>query len=196
MRLLQVAVFPVPVYRVSSEHLSAHSESNLPPVAPHFSTCCMTCALCLCVVLLPSAAFTPNHLPLCSEAAVMSLCCFVQCCHPAIFPCLQEKEASLPPEPSGNTEQPTVSCLFRMPDGTRASRRFLQTQPASLLFDFADARGAGGLPFGGYHLVMQFPRRVVDLATVQNKSVARAGLVSPQEVLLLERTVPNESGIS
>ena len=102
----------------------------------------------------------------------------------------------LPPEPSGNSEQPLVSCLFRMPDGTRASRRFLQTQPASLLFDFADARGAGGLPFGGYQLVMQFPRRVVSTASVQAKSIAEAGLTSPQEVLLLERTIQNEDMVS
>ncbi len=101
--------------------------------------------------------------------------------------CLQEKEASLPPEPSGNAEQQTVSCLFRMPDGTRASRRFLQSQPAHLLFDFADARGAGGLPVGGYQLVMQFPRRVVDMAAVQSQTIVEAGLAAPQEVLLLER---------
>ena len=101
---------------------------------------------------------------------------------------VQEKEALLPPEPSGNEGgQPVVSCLFRMPDGTRASRRFLQSQPAQLLFDFADARGAGGLPFGGYQLVMQFPRRVVDPALIQAQSIAEAGLVSSQEVLLLER---------
>ena len=106
---------------------------------------------------------------------------------------MQEKAALLPPEPSGNTEGPKVSCLFRMPDGTRASRLFLQNQPANLLFDFADAKGAGGLPFGGYHLVMQFPRRVVDAASVQTKSIAEAGLTSSQEVLLLERTSQAES---
>ena len=86
-----------------------------------------------------------------------------------------------------------MSCLFRMPDGTRASRVFLQSQSAKLLFDFADAKGAGGLPFGGYHLVMQFPRRVVDAASVQTKSIAEAGLISPQEVLLLERTSQADS---
>ena len=106
---------------------------------------------------------------------------------------VQEKAALLPPEPSGNAEGPKVSCLFRMPDGTRASRVFLQSQCANLLFDFADAEGAGGLPFGGYRLVMQFPRRVVDAASVQTKSIAEAGLTSPQEVLLLERTSQAES---
>ena len=106
---------------------------------------------------------------------------------------LQEKEALLPPEPTDNAEQPTVSCLFRMPDGTRASRRFLQSQPAQSLFDYADAKGAGGLPFGGYQLVMQFPRRVVDFALVQSKSILEAGLSSPQEVLLLERIATNQT---
>ena len=69
----------------------------------------------------------------------------------------------------------------------------MQSQPASMLFDFADARGAGGLPFGGYLLVMQFPRRVVDMSSAQTKSLAEAGLTSLQEVLLLERISRNES---
>ena len=106
---------------------------------------------------------------------------------------MQEKAALLPPEPSSNAEGPVVSCLFRMPDGTRASRVFLQSQPANLLFDFADAKGAGGLPFRGYQLVMQFPRRVVDAPSVQTKSIAEAGLTSSQEVLLLERTSQADS---
>ena len=108
----------------------------------------------------------------------------------------QEKEAGLPPEPTGNAEGPTVTCLFRMPDGTRASRKFLQSQAASLLFDFADARGAGGLLFGGYHLVTQFPRRVVDAASIQTKSIAEAGLTSAQEVLLLEQMMQDQSVVS
>ena len=100
---------------------------------------------------------------------------------------LQGKEASLPPEPTGNAEGPIVSCLIRMPDGTRASRRFLQSQGAQILFDFADARGAGGLPPGTYQLVMQFPRRVITAELAQSKSLIEVGLSSPQEVLLLER---------
>ena len=105
---------------------------------------------------------------------------------------VQEKEALLPPEPSGNSQEPIVTCLFRMPDGTRASRKFLKSQPAQLLFDFADARGAGGLPFGSYQLVMQFPRRVVEHALIQSKSMFEAGLVSAQEVLLLERVANSD----
>lgn len=102
----------------------------------------------------------------------------------------------LPPEPTGSAEGPVVSCLFRMPDGTRASRVFLQSQPANLLFNFADAKGAGGLPFGGYRLVMQFPRRVIDAALVQTQSIAEAGLTSPQEVLLLEAVHQAESMVA
>lgn len=83
-----------------------------------------------------------------------------------------------------------------MPDGTRASRVFLQSQPANLLFNFADAKGAGGLPFGGYRLVMQFPRRVIDAALVQTQSIAEAGLTSPQEVLLLEAVHQAESMVA
>lgn len=104
---------------------------------------------------------------------------------------LQEKKALLPPEPSGNAE-PVVTCLFRMPDGTRASRRFLQNQNAQVLFHFADSRGAGGLSFGSYQLVTQFPRRVITAADTDDKSLAELG-ISGQEVLLLERLATAQS---
>lgn len=91
----------------------------------------------------------------------------------------------MPPEPSGNAE-PVVTCLFRMPDGTRASRKFLQSQGAHVLFDFADSKGAGGLPIGAYQLVTQFPRRVVAVTDTHDKSLEDLGFTA-QEVLLLER---------
>ena len=79
-----------------------------------------------------------------------------------------------------------------MPDGTRASRRFLQTQGAQVLFDFADSKGAGGLPFGSYQLVTQFPRRVIKAEDTLDKSLAEMGFVA-QEVLLLERLMTAET---
>ena len=75
-----------------------------------------------------------------------------------------------------------------MPDGTRASRKFLQSQGAQVLFDFADSKGAGGLPFDGYQLVTQFPRRVITADDTRGKSLAEVG-VTAQEMLLLERLV-------
>ena len=79
-----------------------------------------------------------------------------------------------------------------MPDGTRASRRFLQTHGAQVLFDFADSKGAGGLPFGSYQLVTQFPRRVIKAEDTHNRSLAELGF-AVQEVLLLERLMTSET---
>ena len=52
--------------------------------------------------------------------------------------------------------------MFRMPDGSRAARRFPLDAPVGQLFHFCDARGAGGMRPGSYRLLMQYPRRVID----------------------------------
>ena len=52
---------------------------------------------------------------------------------------LQDKAAALPPEP-GAEEGATTSCLIRLPDGTRLSRRFHVSDPVRMLFDFVDAK--------------------------------------------------------
>ena len=51
----------------------------------------------------------------------------------------QDKAAALPPEP-GAEEEATTSCLIRLPNGTRLSRRFHISDPVRLLFDFVDAK--------------------------------------------------------
>lgn len=51
-----------------------------------------------------------------------------------------EKEAGLPDEvPVGSTE-PHVTCMFRLPDGSRVARRFRMTDPVQLLFDVVDSK--------------------------------------------------------
>jgi hypothetical protein len=100
------------------------------------------------------------------------------------------KEASLPQEPAADCGEPLLACLFRLPDGGRASRRFLLAQPLQLLFDYVDSLGAGGMAFGGYQLVTQYPRRVL---VPGSGSLQEAGWSGGQEVLLLEPSSKGES---
>lgn len=95
------------------------------------------------------------------------------------------KAASLPTEPAPDCTEAVVACLFRLPDGGRASRRFLLSQPLQLLFDYVDSQGAGGMEFGAYQLVTQYPRRVF-VASRGTDCLADVGLAAGQEVLLLE----------
>ncbi|PNH03896.1 Ubiquitin fusion degradation protein 1, partial [Tetrabaena socialis] len=76
--------------------------------------------------------------------------------------------ASAAPSPSSPSSAPRVfTCAFSLPDGSRLTRRFTPDQPAQLLFDFVDSRGAGGWRRGSYRLVTRMPRRVVGGAEVQ-----------------------------
>lgn len=79
----------------------------------------------------------------------------------------QEKEANLPPEPStsDNDQGPILTCVFRLPDGGRFTRRVRAQDQLQLLFDFVDSKGAGGLESGSYSLVSQFPRRLLSPAS-------------------------------
>lgn len=95
------------------------------------------------------------------------------------------KASSLPAEPAAEGGEATVVCLFRLPDGSRASRRFLLSQPLQLLFDYVDSQGAGGMEFGAYQLVTQYPRRVFVPSSGQS-TLSDVGLAAGQEVLLLE----------
>ena len=97
---------------------------------------------------------------------------------------LQEKEASLPSEPSEG--EPSTVFLVRFPDGSRHSRRFRHTDRLSMLFTFVDVKGAAGIQPGGYRLVTQFPRKVWTAAS--EGTIADAGLATRQEMLLLEPT--------
>lgn len=79
----------------------------------------------------------------------------------------QEKEANLLPEPSttDNDQGPILTCVFRLPDGGRFTRRVRAQDQLQLLFDFVDSKGAGGLESGSYSLVSQFPRRLLSPAS-------------------------------
>jgi ubiquitin fusion degradation protein 1 len=104
---------------------------------------------------------------------------------------LQEaKAASLPNEPEAADEN-TVYCLFRFPDGGRWTRRFRAAEPVSLLFDFADSKGAGGNEPGEYRLVTQYPRNVFEVITDGEKSLESAGLKRGQRhVIFVEASAP------
>ncbi|KAG2450221.1 hypothetical protein HYH02_000322 [Chlamydomonas schloesseri] len=96
----------------------------------------------------------------------------------------QRLAASLPPEPEagastsggggggGGGGDQVFTCAFTLPDGTRVLRRFAASQPAQLLFDFVDSRGAGGWARGSYRLVTRMPRRVVEPASASAASAS------------------------
>ncbi len=63
------------------------------------------------------------------------------------------------------------------------TRRFLQASPLEELFDFVDAKGAGGQAPGTYALVGQYPRRVI---TPQSAPTIAEAQLRGQEALLLE----------
>jgi FAS-associated factor 2 len=96
---------------------------------------------------------------------------------------VQEKEAALGPEPPADCTEPVTTCLIRLPDGSRISRRFLVSSPLEDLFTFVDAKGAGGQPPSTYQLVGQYPRRIISPGCAV--TLADAGLRG-QEALLLE----------
>ncbi|KAL4434646.1 hypothetical protein ABPG77_002769 [Micractinium sp. CCAP 211/92] len=111
-------------------------------------------------------------------------------------------EAALLPEPAADCTEPTVTCLFRFPDGGRHSRRFLLSSPLQSLFHFVDSKGASGMDPDSYSLVTQYPRRLFPppaaaapaaTAAGEQLTLQAAGLAGPREVLFLE---PHSSGSS
>ncbi len=108
---------------------------------------------------------------------------------------MSDKAASLPPEPHPDDPRPKCTCLFRLPDGTRPTRRFLLEDRLQSMFDFVDSVGGGGSLPGTYQLVMQFPRRVLVLEDeTAGMALGQLGLESgQQQALMLDPLVPTES---
>ena len=75
---------------------------------------------------------------------------------------MEEKAALLLPEPPGDGSIPAITCLFRLPDGGRHTRRFPLDAPVLSLFNFVDSIGASGKLPGEYRLVTQYPRHVFE----------------------------------
>ncbi len=98
---------------------------------------------------------------------------------------VQEKAAALPPEPTASAPEPLTTALFRFPDGSRISRRFLQSQPVQHLFDFVDAQPGGRSEPGQYQLAMQFPTRLLGLGDA-GKTLAEAQVGTGQEVVMVQ----------
>ena len=75
----------------------------------------------------------------------------------------------------------------RLPDGGRPGRRFSDSDPLRVLYDFVDSQGPSGLVApGAFQLVTSFPRRVLG-AEALSTSLATLGLVAGgQEVLIVE----------
>jgi ubiquitin fusion degradation protein 1 len=72
------------------------------------------------------------------------------------------------PEPTVESGVPAITCLFRLPDGGRHTRRFsLLDTPLNCLFDYVDSIGASGKLPGEYRLVTQYPRHVFEYPLAQ-----------------------------
>lgn len=85
------------------------------------------------------------------------------------------KSALLSPEVPSDSPEPHTSLLFRLPDGTKLSRRFRLDQAVQELFDYLDSEGAGGLWPDTYKLVLQYPRRVLEPADAASTTLQAAG---------------------
>ena len=94
----------------------------------------------------------------------------------------EEAAARLPVPPESGAEG-AISCVVRLPQGGRLSRVFASANLATTLFDWLAAEGADG-GNDGAQLVMQFPRRVLERASLQG-TLADMQL-SKQEAFLLQ----------
>lgn len=97
-----------------------------------------------------------------------------------------EAALRLPSEPSSSNEG-VVDVLIRLPDGSRAKRRFRLTDPLSAVFDLAES----GYGIKGYQLVQQYPRKVFDYPENAITTLKDAGLTSKREMLFLETRAQN-----
>jgi ubiquitin fusion degradation protein 1 len=96
------------------------------------------------------------------------------------------------PEPSIESGVPTTTCLFRLPDGGRHTRKFsLLDTPLRSLFDYVDSIGASGKLPGEYRLVTQYPRHVFEYPQERSEKLMAAG--GQQGVVLLKDTPLAES---
>ncbi|KAL6769916.1 hypothetical protein ACKKBG_A32865 [Auxenochlorella protothecoides x Auxenochlorella symbiontica] len=93
--------------------------------------------------------------------------------------------ARLPAEP-GRGAAGCATCLLRLGDGSRHTRRFFLDGSLQPLLEWAEASGAAALP-ERYNLVLQYPRRtLLPPQGGQWPSLAEAGLVEGQNVIFVE----------
>lgn len=72
---------------------------------------------------------------------------------------LNRKRNSVPPEPREG-ESKVCNVAIRLPDGSRLTRKFRQSDTLQALYDFVDVNEVAGLEIGGYDLVSNYPRKV------------------------------------
>jgi len=102
----------------------------------------------------------------------------------------REKEAALAAhgEPDKTCTEPAASIVIRLPDGTRASRRFWGSDKMSRLFDWADVQG---VDITVARLVSTFPRRAFAYPEDADATVADSGL-APSAMLVIEERLDLE----
>lgn len=103
---------------------------------------------------------------------------------------MEASACTLPEEPLSDVTSGVIACLVRFPNGERHSRRFLISDPISLLFMFVDSKGAAERDPDKYRLVTQFPRRVFERpdegASSTQPSFGDLSLTESREVFFLE----------
>lgn len=75
---------------------------------------------------------------------------------------LEQKKASIPPEPPADTAEPISELMIRLPSGKRLQRRFLASNTLADVYNFVDVEAAGEVTEDTYTLLMAFPRAVFD----------------------------------
>lgn len=90
----------------------------------------------------------------------------------------------------GDGSGPLISCMVRLPNGTRISRRFRQSDDASVLFHWVDSTLESSINPGSYRLIAQHPRRILEASEVSGGDMLAAGLMAGQEALFVERVEP------
>lgn len=97
---------------------------------------------------------------------------------------MQAAAAALSPEPDASASEPVTTCLVRLPNGSRLTRKFYTSAPLQTLLNFIDAHDAAQFAPDSYQLVSSYPRKAVTGRL--DGSLGEAGLSAGQHVLMLE----------
>jgi len=90
----------------------------------------------------------------------------------SLEPTVVKEKVALAPEP-GAGEKGAVRIQFRLPDGNRCIRRFLETHPVEMVYSFVEEKATGSQ---GRKLELRYGFPPKDLQTVANKTIAEASL--------------------
>lgn len=90
----------------------------------------------------------------------------------SLEPATKEERVELTPEPAAGTPE-TVRIQFRLPNGGRSIRRFLNTDSVNMVYAFAEQESKDGQ---GRKIELRFGFPPKDLQTVSDKTIGEASL--------------------